>query len=129
VLHHFGNDIASQIWLRDYWLIGEETSSREETLATASRDKQESTALAKQWGSGTFDTISASLTYHFNEHGAELGATSLLQYLRKADRFAANLERSRRVPLPDGSIRYTKSGRYLIRDADGKILSFGLVTP
>jgi len=99
-----------------------------DSLDAADNEELESARLAEQWGPGTFESVAVSLDYHFKRHGAELGAANLLQYLRKADRFAANIKRSKRVRLPDGSIRYTKSKRYVIKDADGKILSFGLVT-
>jgi hypothetical protein len=54
----------------------------------------------------------------------------MLQYLRKADAFALDLERGRgpkRVPLPEGSTRFIKNGRWIIKDIEGKILSFGKV--
>ena len=128
-LHRFGNDFACEVWFHDYWPNSEPSTAGAGKLAATSHNEPESASLAETWGAGTFDSVAASLTYHFEQHGAELGAASLLQYLRKADRFVANLDRSKRVRLPDGSIRYTKNNRYVIRSADGKILSFGLVTP
>lgn len=127
-LHRFGEDFAYEVWFHDYWQDPASTAAVT-VMASAVPNEAESARLAKEWGAGTFDTVAASLTHHFEQHGAELAAASLLQYLRKADRFAANLERCKRVRLPDGSIRYTKNHRYAIKSADGKILSFGLVTP
>ena len=91
-------------------------------------EEPEVATLAERWGKGTFESVEDSLAYHFSEHGAEVDADSLLQYLRKADDFASNLERSKRVNLPDGAVRFIKNGRYLIKDAEGRIVSFGLVS-
>jgi RHS repeat-associated protein len=90
-------------------------------------DEAEGASLASKWGPGTFDNLETSLSYHFEKHGSEVGASDLLQYLRKADQFAANLERSKKIPLPDGATRYIKGGRYIIKNIEGKILSFGSV--
>jgi riboflavin-specific deaminase-like protein len=126
-LHRFGNDLAYEARLQEYWHNPESLSLGIGALTAAAQDELELAGLAEKWGAGTFDSTAASLTYHFNAHGAELRAVSLLQYLRKADRFAAKLERSKRAPLPDGSVRYTENDRYAIKSADGKILSLGLV--
>jgi hypothetical protein len=48
---------------------------------------------------------------------------------RKADAFAANLQRSTVVNRleEDGTIKFIKNGRYIIKDIEGKIVSFELV--
>jgi diaminohydroxyphosphoribosylaminopyrimidine deaminase/5-amino-6-(5-phosphoribosylamino)uracil reductase len=126
-LHRFGSDFACEVWLNDYWRNPETKADSVGRLAATDKEPLELASLADEWGAGTFERVADSLAYHFKRHGTEVGAASLLQYLRKADHFATSLERSNRSLLPDGSIRYTKSGRYVILGADGKILSFGLV--
>ncbi len=87
-------------------------------------------AEAKQllggWGKGSFHTLAETMRYHFKKHGAEVGATSILQYMRKAEAFARNLTGATRAPVPNGT-RYEKGGQYVIKDAQGKIVSYGLV--
>ncbi|MCW5967911.1 MAG: RHS repeat-associated core domain-containing protein [Blastocatellales bacterium] len=70
------------------------------------------------------NTISASIKYHFKTHGAELGAKDVWQYLRQAASFST--KGARRVALEDGKTRYIKNGKYIIKDADDKIISYGL---
>ena len=41
--------------------------------------------LKKKWGKGSFKNTENSIEYHFNEHGEEVGASDLRQYLRKAE--------------------------------------------
>ncbi|WP_318654258.1 polymorphic toxin-type HINT domain-containing protein [Enterococcus sp. S22(2020)] len=43
-----------------------------------------------KWHKGTFDSVEDSLEYHFKTHGAEVGATSIEQYIEKADQFTKN---------------------------------------
>jgi hypothetical protein len=64
---------------------------------------------------------------HFNKHGAEVGAENLLQYLRKASQFSTKgaqsfVDRS----LEDGTLKWIKNGKYIIKTLEGKIVSFGL---
>jgi hypothetical protein len=96
--------------------LGSEGESEEPELA----------ALAQKWSRGTFESVGDSLAYHFGKHGAELAAEDMLQYLRKADAFASNLQRSRAIQMEGGTVKFIKNGRYLIKDIEGKILSFGL---
>ncbi|MDE6981822.1 MAG: hypothetical protein K2P60_10550, partial [Lachnospiraceae bacterium] len=81
------------------------------------------------WSKGTFDSIEDSLKYHFNKHGQEVGAKDINQYVRKAKEFSKNLKRAR-VSYPKegtpGAKTYTKNGKYITIDSDGKILTFGL---
>jgi len=96
--------------------------------ANAAKIEAEIATLSKKWSKGTFNSLEDSLAYHFKEHGAPVGAKDLLQYLRKADGFLADLERGKgptRRFLPNGTTRLTKNGRYIIRDAEGLIRSFG----
>ena len=83
----------------------------------------------EKWGEGSFDSVEDSLEYHFKEHGEEVGATDIDQYVRKAEGFSQNL-RGAQKSYPSGgtpgAIRYTKNGKYIIIGPDGKILSFGL---
>ena len=81
------------------------------------------------WGQGSFDSVEDSLRYHFKEHGKEVGAVDIDQYVRKAENFSRKLGGARKSYPPNGTpgaIRYTKNGKYIIVGPDGKILSFGL---
>ena len=81
-----------------------------------------------RWGKGSFATAAESLEYHFAEHGAEVGATNVDQYLRKAEGFAQNLRGATKSPVDGatpGVIRYKKLGKYIDIDREGNIISFG----
>ena len=81
------------------------------------KDDKEMEELKKKWGKGSFKNTENSVEYHFNEHGEEVGASDLRQYLRKAKEFARNLKRARKVGRVKGRtpgvIRYEKNGRYV----------------
>jgi len=83
----------------------------------------------RRWNKGTFDSVEASLDYHFRTHGADVGASSVDQYVRKAEGFAQNLRGATRsypqIGTP-GAVRYTKLGKYIILAPDRTIISFGL---
>ncbi len=81
--------------------------------------------LKGQWSKGTFEDVEQSLDYHVKKWG-EGGDT--LKYLRQAEGFGQNLKGARRVPLANGATRYEKAGKFLIKDAEGKNLSFGKIT-
>jgi hypothetical protein len=67
------------------------------------------------------------IRHSFEEHFAEVGAKNMLQYLRKAYEFSSTAAKNAtRTLLEDGKIRYTKDGKYVIRDVNGKIVSFGV---
>jgi RHS repeat-associated protein len=78
------------------------------------------------WDKSTFDTLADSLRYHFNEHGEELGAKNVWQFMRKAEGFKQNLRGAGRAALDGGKTRYMKNGKYIILDGNGNIVSFGL---
>ena len=90
-------------------------------------EEEEAARLLSGWSKGTFETLGKSILYHFGEHGEEVGAKDVLTYLRKAEGFASNLKRARTFALEEGATRYEKNGRYLIKDAEGLIRSFGAV--
>lgn len=76
----------------------------------------EAKTLVGAWGKGGFGTVSASLRYHFEEHGAEVGAKSMLQYLRKAYEFGRTVAKgATKYLLEDGKVRYEKNGKYVIK--------------
>ena len=87
----------------------------------------EAKQLVGGWAAGTFEKIGASIAYHFEKHGAEVGASSVWQYLRKAEGFAMNLKGASRTALENGATRYEKKGKYVILDQSKKILSYGSV--
>ncbi len=82
--------------------------------------------LMSQWGKGTFQTRSASVRWHLNKHGGEVGADNAWTYLRKASGFDQNLRGAIPKKLENGATRFSKAGKYIIKDANGRILSFGL---
>jgi RHS repeat-associated protein len=74
--------------------------------------------------------ISVSILYHYKEHGAEVGAKSVVQYLRKAQAFARNLKGVKPTPVAGktpGVMRYRKAGKYIDLNSKGKIVSFGKI--
>lgn len=78
------------------------------------------------WGPGSFPSVAESVIHHFGKHGAEVGARSAAEYARMAIRFSRNLRGLRSTGLrPDGSIRYTGRGHYIIM-REGRIVSFGI---
>jgi RHS repeat-associated protein len=81
-----------------------------------------------KWAQGSYKSPEASLEYHFDRHGDEVGAADIDSYLRKAEGFAQNLKgatKSRVDGATPGVTRYKKNGKYIDLDADGKIISFG----
>jgi len=86
----------------------------------------EAKQLVGGWARGTFEKVGASIGYHFEKHGAEVGASSVWQYLRKAEGFANNLKGASKTAV-DGGTRYEKNGKYVILDQSKKILSYGTV--
>lgn len=55
--------------------------------------------LKDGWGKGSFSDKEATIKYHYNKHKEEVGADSLLQYLRKAKAFSKNLRGAKKVML------------------------------
>ena len=92
-------------------------------------EEPEAASLMERWAARSFPSGEASAADHFLEHGAEVGAKDLLQYLRKADAFASRLQNSQVIDRlgQDGTIKYIKGGKYIIKTIEGKIVSFGLV--
>jgi hypothetical protein len=83
--------------------------------------------LLGQWNKSSFRTRADSLRYHFNRHGAEVGAKDVWQYMRKAEGFKQNLRGAGKAFLDDGKIRYMKDRRYIILDSNKDIISFGIL--
>ena len=96
-------------------------------------EEPEIAALTERWAARNSPDAAAAAASHFAKHGAEVGAEDLLQYLRKADAFASNTKGARVIDrlADDGTIKYIKQGRdvvrYVIKDIEGKIVSFGVV--
>ncbi len=84
-----------------------------------------------KWNKGSFDNAEDSLLKHYAKHGAEVGATSPEQYLRKAEEFARTAKKgSSKSSVPgavEGVTRYRKNGKYIDIAPDGSIISFGKV--
>ncbi|WP_444894488.1 hypothetical protein ACJJIE_09940 [Microbulbifer sp. TRSA001] len=65
----------------------------------------------------------------YKDHGAEVGANSPEQYLRKAEGFKQNLRgasKSNVNGFTSGVVRFSKNGKYINLAPDGRIVSFGL---
>ena len=57
--------------------------------------------LKDGWGKGSFSDKEATIKYHYNKHKEEVGADSLLQYLRKAKAFSKNLREAKKGRLQE----------------------------
>jgi len=113
---------------RVYKIAGDK-GSRDGSASSWGKGPQISDHSKEVWGQGNFDSVEDSLRYHFKEHGKEVGAADIDQYVRKAENFRLNIKGARKSYPPDGTpgaIRYTKNGKYIIIGPDKKILSFGL---
>ena len=64
------------------------------------------------------------LRYHFSTHGPEVGAKSMLQYMRKAWELNRSLRGAEGKLLRNGATRFEKNGYFIIKDAEGRILSY-----
>ena len=67
--------------------------------------------LKDGWGKGSFSDKEATIKYHYNKHKEEVGADSLLQYLRKAKAFSKNLRGAKKREVTGatkGVIKYEK---------------------
>jgi RHS repeat-associated protein len=77
----------------------------------------EAKSLVGGWAKGTFETLASSLRYHNAEHGAEVGAKNVWQYMRKAEGFKQNLKGATKSAVPGGTpgvTRYVKKENILI---------------
>ena len=86
--------------------------------------------LEDSWGKGSFSDKEATIEYHYKKHKEEVGADSLLQYLRKAKAFSKNLrgaKKSNVMRATKGVIKYEKNGKYIEIVPNGDIISFGTI--
>ena len=86
--------------------------------------------LKDGWGKGSFSDKEATIKYHYNKHKEEVGADSLLQYLRKAKAFSKNLRGAKKREVTGatkGVIKYEKNGKYIEIAPNGDIISFGTI--
>jgi len=86
--------------------------------------------LKDGWGKGSFSDKEATIEYHYKKHKEEVGADSLLQYLRKAKAFSKNLrgaKKSNVMGATKGVIKYEKNGKYIEIAPNGDIISFGTI--
>jgi hypothetical protein len=84
--------------------------------------------INSSWHQGSFDSPEESLNYHFEKHGADVGAESETDYFRKAEAFRSNLrgaQKSSVEGITDGVTRYAKNGKFIDIASDGRIISFG----
>ena len=86
--------------------------------------------LKDSWGKGSFSDKEVTIKYHYNKHKEEVGADSLLQYLRKAKAFSKNLRGAKKRKVTGatkGVIKYEKNGKYIEIAPNGDIISFGTI--
>lgn len=108
-------------------------SSKEEIQNYIVKQKLDTSGWAKDFpkSASVKATAESSIAYHFKKHGAEVGADSVEQYMRKAEAFSKNLRGSKsfKVVLGDGTsgMRHVKNGKYIILDEARRIVSFGTI--
>lgn len=82
-----------------------------------------------EWGNGKFDNATDNIQDHFEKHGDEVGASSVEQYMRKAQEFARTVKKGvSPSPVPGTTrdvLRYRKNGKYIDLAPNGSIISFG----
>ncbi|MGM0218955.1 hypothetical protein [Enterococcus sp. AZ126] len=82
-----------------------------------------------EWGNGKFDNTADNIQDHFEKHGDEVGASSIEQYMRKAQEFARTVKKGvKPSPVPGAThdvLRYRKNGKYIDLAPNGSIISFG----
>ncbi|WP_317981149.1 RHS repeat-associated core domain-containing protein, partial [Paenibacillus glycanilyticus] len=84
--------------------------------------------LDKRWAAGSIKNNAESLVEHYFKHKGEVGATSITQYLNKAEGFKLNLRGATSYNVEgyiDGVVRYVKNGKYIDLAPDRSIVSFG----
>lgn len=84
--------------------------------------------LYHMWNKGSQETIGDSLIYHFDKHGAKVGAKDITQYIRKAEGFSQNLRGATKSKVEgevEGVFRYKKTNKFIDIAPDGTFISFG----
>jgi len=82
------------------------------------------------WGAGSFATPEESLRWHFQKHGAEVGAKTIEEYRRKAVE-AMKARKGRGTPVPGHTSNVRRfdvhgTNRYVDVDVDtGTVISYG----
>ena len=82
------------------------------------------------WNKGSFNSVEESVARHYYKHAKEVGASSIEQYIRKAEGFMQNLKGATKSYINgtvEGVIRYKKNGKYIDLAPDGTIISFGTI--
>lgn len=87
----------------------------------------------KFWHEGTFGSPKKSLKYHFGEHGKDVNAKNMQQYMNKARVFAGRVK-GRKGRLVEGETpnvyRYNFNGKYIdIQQPTNKVVSYGINKP
>ena len=90
------------------------------------------------WGSGNFESIFKSQQYHYNEHGAEVGAKNFEDYLRKAEAYKKTIleKKIKSNTLVEGDtpnvFRYRYNGKYIdlqhIYNKWGTIIDYKIIS-
>ncbi|MFL0582604.1 hypothetical protein ACH0B6_08530 [Solibacillus silvestris] len=81
------------------------------------------------WHPGSFGFAAESIVYHYDVHGAEVGAKSAADYLNKAIEYRKTAKKGVKPSNVRGEVdgvkRYRKNGKYIDLAPDGRIVSFG----
>jgi RHS repeat-associated protein len=110
----------------DYTRVGISLAGAVLHVGGASVTMREARSLLSVWSRETTQGMRSQLIKHaFEGHGAEVGAKNVVEYMRKAAAFST--KGLKREVFENGArIRYLrKDGYYVIKDASGKIVSFG----
>jgi filamentous hemagglutinin len=92
--------------------------------------EQPAPLVTGNWGAGSYTSPEASLRDHFAKHGAEVGATTIEEYLRKAQGTLMQ-RRGRGTPVAGATSNVRRfdvhgTSRYIDVDvANNQIISFG----
>ena len=109
---------------------GSSDNNSNKSIEDTKNFEKELEELKDGWGKGSFSDKEATIKYHYNKHKEEVGADSLLQYLRKAKAFSKNLRGAKKRKVTGatkGVIKYEKNGKYIEIAPNGDIISFGTI--
>ena len=109
---------------------GSSESNSNKSIEDTKNLEKELEELKDGWGKGSFPDKEATIKYHYNKHKEEVGADSLLQYLRKAKAFSKNLRGAKKREVTGatkGVMKYEKNGKYIEIAPNGDIVSFGTI--
>ena len=112
---------------------GSGSMTKQELQNYLTENKIDTSKWAKDFpkNSNVAPSVESSVAYHYQRHGDEVGATSIEDYMNKAEAFSTKTDTMKRsnATLADGGpgLKYvdTKKKQFIIRDFFGKIISYG----